>query len=65
MEYLDTMQRTFTESFLLKEYSVYIYMYNIYIYMFYIYICVYLYNSVDTVDGSEILHHLGCIKPCK
>ena len=19
----------------------------------------------DTVDGSEILHHLGCIKPCK
>jgi len=20
-------------------------------------------NMIDTVDGSEILHHLGCIKP--
>ena len=21
--------------------------------------------NIHTVDGSEILHHLGCIKPCK
>lgn len=38
MEYLDTMQRTFTESFFLKEYIVYIYMYIIIIIIIIIYI---------------------------
>ena len=22
-------------------------------------------HSIHTVDGSEILYHLGCIKPCR
>ena len=26
-------------------------------------VCIYIYICIHTVDGSEILHHLGCTKP--